>query len=638
MLAWLLLVVLTAFAAFAALGVALRGRPEGRAETLILWTAILYALVCAPVLALGYINQLYPALLAISSFVLSAGAFVVSARGRSLHAHALEIRDAALAIGRLPQEALRLALRERSFVTLGLACALLVIPITAWLTYLAPSESWDGFFYHEPSVGYAIQNHGFRLVNLPSHMVVQGINSYPHLCHAFALWFVIFTDKTFIEIGNTLAAPGLMLATYVIAKRYCRDPVPLFGWSSAVLLVPAMLTQTRTSMIDVQVTFFILAAVHYATRPVLRLRDAVAATLCMVLIAGSKSSALSILPPLVVVTYGRVLLGHGRTRLGPALGLTACGGAVIAGTAALTFLRNWVVYHNPMWPIAYTIPSLHVDWPGLVTLADITYDKPLSELIKVKYHHPTGGIGDIIARDYGYGVPWVVVPLAAASLLVAVITAARRRLTGDPDARTENALLVGALGVAFIMGSPSLNIARFNAHIVAIAMIGVAWLGGSLRRGKRFHEGAVMGTLLLTMIPMFWTDWFFGLDFKGIAALLRLPARERATMNAQSFQMPRTTAQARERDLGPGDLVVYTQEMAFPGVLWNHTMSNRVEYLEFRSAATFLAEVDRLHPRWVVVGGASPGRAALETRSAEWQFVGTALQQDKLVAFRRVRN
>ena len=107
-------------------------------------------------------------------------------------------------------------------------------------------------------------------------------------------------------------------------------------------------------------------------------------------------------------------------------------------------------------------------------------------------------------------------------------------------------------------------------------------------------------------------------------------------MNAQSFQMPRTTAQARERDLGPGDLVVYTQEMAFPGVLWNNTMSNSVEYLEFRTAAPFLAEVDRLHPKWVVVGGASPGRAALETRSAEWQLVGTALQQDKLVAFRRI--
>jgi hypothetical protein len=288
-----------------------------------------------------------------------------------------------------------------------------------------------------------------------------------------------------------------------------------------------------------------------------------------------------------------------------------------------------------MWPISYAKPALHIQWPGLVTLAGITYDKPLGELLRIKYNHPAGGVGDIIARDYGYGVPWVVVPLAAAALVAAVVAAIRRRAAGDPDARTENLLLVAGLGAAFFAGSPSLNIARFNAHLVALAMVAVAWLAGRRRDAARFHEGAVVGALLLTLVPMVWTDWFFGLSRSDITALRHASAAERATMNTQAFQMPRDVARARERDLGPGDLVVYTQETSFLGALWNHAMSNRVAYVEYRSPAAFLAEIDRLDPRWVVVGDKSPARVALEGRSGAWELVGAAVQQDRTVAYRR---
>src|SRR5437773_419477 len=102
---------------------------------------------------------------------------------------------AAEALLGLPRDAFQLAFRARSFALLGLACATMAILVSAWLTYLAPSESWDGFFYHEPIIGLALQNHGFRMVTLPPSMVVQPINGYPRLCEAFALWFVVFTDK-----------------------------------------------------------------------------------------------------------------------------------------------------------------------------------------------------------------------------------------------------------------------------------------------------------------------------------------------------------------------------------------------------------------------------------------------------------
>lgn len=233
---------------------------------------------------------------------------------------------------------------------LGLAGAALLVVVSALLTALAPSESWDGFFYHEPIVGFALQNQGFRMVSLPPSVVVQGVNGYPRLCAAFALWFVVFTDKT-------------------------------------------------------------------------------------------------------------------------------------------------------------------------------------------------------------------------------------------------------------------------------------------LTRGR--DEGAVATTLILTIVPMIWTGWFFGTDFKGISTLLRSTARERAILNVADFQMPRETARAREGELGPGELVVFTQETAFPGVLRNHRMSNRVEYLELAGAPLFLAEIEGRHPKCMVVGAKSPAHAVLAAQPAAWQYVGVACKQDQTVAFRR---
>jgi len=44
-------------------------------------------------------------------------------------------------------------------------------------------------------------NHGFGLVELPNTLLAQTINGYPKLGEAFSLWFVLFTDKTWIELG-----------------------------------------------------------------------------------------------------------------------------------------------------------------------------------------------------------------------------------------------------------------------------------------------------------------------------------------------------------------------------------------------------------------------------------------------------
>lgn len=633
----LLLCVLLAFAAFAALGVALRAEPEGRAELGLLASTVFFALIIVPVFALGYTNRLTPGALAPSSFVVSALTFAASARGRAPRAFAREIGRAGLSLARLPWDAHLLAWRAQSSVVIGLfACAFAVVA-SAWITYLAPSESWDSFFYHEPMIGFALQNHGFQMVDLPRSLVVQATNGYPRGAEAFALFFVAFTGKTFVEIGNTLAAPALALGVFLLARRHAPDPVPCMGWAAVVLLMPATTSQLRTSMIDIVVGAFLLAALHFATRPEPRMRDAVITAGCLALVLASKSAALLWAPPMALVAGVNLLGRHAKARPRATALVLAASLVSLTGAAALTFGRNWLSFGNPLWPVDYDVARFGIHFRGVGTLAQLSLGPPLATIARIKYHHPAGGAADIIARDYGYAVPWVVVPLASVAGLVAAVTAVRARLSKKPDVGAERVLVLVVLGAVFLRITPNLNIARFNIHIVALAVACIAWLAGRASKSARLHEAAVASALVLSLVPWAWYAWFFGLEPmpKRLSALVHMSSAERASAYSGGYHLPPDVARQRERELGPGSLVVFTDDSAFLGVYWNEAMSNHLKYLRWDGRDTFLARLAELHPTWVVIGAKSQARAAIESRNGEWELVGGGVRQDNTVVFRR---
>ncbi len=282
---WLVLTGLTALAALDALGIAVRARPAGRAELGVIASAVFFAFLSLPVLALGYAGWLTPLRLGGVSLTVFAAAFALLARRAGVRALLVESRRAAAGLARMPLDALREAARARSVVLLGLLGAGGVVLAALVLTVFVPNGAWDGFLYHEPIIGFAIQNHGFAVVPLQLHQTAQAINGYPHLCESVGIWFVIFTDKTLIELPNTLAAPAMMLAAYVLVRRF-GDRVTSMGWACVLLLVPQAWTQLCQTYIDVEVAFFALAALAFVTRPAYRLRDAVLATLALVLFAG----------------------------------------------------------------------------------------------------------------------------------------------------------------------------------------------------------------------------------------------------------------------------------------------------------------------------------------------------------------
>jgi len=633
LLGWLIFAVLTALASLSALSVARLSEPEGRAETLLVALLLLWAALGLPVLALGYAGLLYRLPVAVLSAALSVAGLAVCARASSVRGVRIGLRDSLLSVPRLVADAFGCCFEARSFALLGSVSALGVLAFTLFLTWLAPAdESWDGLYYHQPIVGFALQQHGFGLVELPSTLLAQTINGYPKFGEAFSLWFVLFTDKTLIEIGSVLAAPGMMLAVYLILRRYTADRASCIGWACVLLLLPALSSQLRTTMIDIELWFFALSAAYFATRPVFRARDAALALLGCALVVGTKSTGLVLAPPLLVVVLLRTLRHVPRSRWLPAV---LPGFALVVSIGALTFARNWHAFHNPFWPISYQSRTLGWDFHGLATLSQVSPDPSFGELVSREFDHPAGGVHDIIVRSYGYAVPWVVLPLGALGLLYCVGVAARGRLRRTPDALAESLLLLAAvLGLPFLL-TPSLANARYNVQVVVLAIVLLVW-ASERASAERLREGALASSTVLSLMAMIWSGYLWGLNlhWQDIGTLLSHSKNERASLNFSKFQMPAEVARLREAELGPGEVAAFTRELTFIGVLWNDTFSNRVSYLASNTGQSLLTELEQLHARWVAVGGTSAARKTLE-HSGAYELVGVAAQTDNAVIFRR---
>jgi Dolichyl-phosphate-mannose-protein mannosyltransferase len=630
---WLLLLGLTACAGVAALALAVRLEPERRTHIVLLALLFFWGLTAGPVFALGHLNLLWRSSVASLSLALSAGVCVACARGTRPKAFFGSLGRKLFDCVRLGPEALKLCWNQRSLAFIGVLSAFGVCAFTVWLSYILPAdESWDGLYYHQPILGFALQNHGFRLQALPRTLLAQTINGYPKFGESLALWFVLFTDKTWIEVGGSLAALGLLLVTFALARRYCADRAACLGWGAVLVLLPAICSQLRTTMVDIPLWFFMLTAVYFTTKPDFRLRDGVVGLLAAAFVLGTKSTGLVLVPLLVLVACIRSWRVGSRAR---ALAALVPNLLLLVLVAWLTFGRNWLFFQNPFWPVSYRNALLHFEFPGLASLAQVAPDLPLPALARRLYAHPIGGVRDIILRGYGYGVPWVVLPLGGVSFVYCLIVVVRGVVRRERDAIAENLLLVVSVCAAPLFLSPSLSNARYNVSGVVAALLCSAWFGGASAR-QRLQEGALGGAIVLSLAALVWSDYLWGLNLKlrDLGVLVLHSKKERASMNFSTFQMPASVAKQREAELGPGDLAVFTAELTFIGVLWNDAMSSRVEYLPFTTSGRFSDALAQRKPRWVAVGATGPARKVLD-QNPDYEFLGVAAQADKSVVFRR---
>jgi hypothetical protein len=624
---------LSTFAALAAVALAVRMRCDGRAETALSTIVLWNALILLPLTWLGWTDHLTRFSSGMLVGSTSLGVFTLSFVKKGTKAHLADIRRAAWGILRLPIDAARRGWREDAFVAFGVIFAIGTMFWTTWLSYLAPNTSWDGIWYHDTIVGWSIQNHGFATVTMP--FTLENVNGVPRLCETMSLWFVFFTDRRLIEAPNSvIAAPMLMLSFYCIAKRHARTVTNAMGWAAALYLMPASLLQMRSTYVDVYVAAFFLAGLHYSTRPEMRLRDGVMAGLCLGMLGASKALGLPWMFIIGAIALPRLIWNNAWAR--PFSTVATAIGSLLGAVAiaAPIYLRNWKVNHNPLWPVMVDLPKFGIHWPGNF---DPIIDRPLKQMLTDMLTVPVPGhdFHDPRVWGYGLGFPFFVLPWAMLMFPVVVVCVVRSRFQKEFDRMAWNLLLVVLPIAATWPLAPQKWFARYNLQIVA----GLAFIANwtSTRTWiRRASEGLAAVTIGTSLIMLYWADPGWSVDISTAFALAKLTPLERAAFPATGYVFDSNVAAARESEIGPGDIVAFTDINAFPSLLWNERFSNSVVYIQSGGGDSFLSRADTTNAKWVLATTGTPEFQALKSHPGRWAEVGYMCKQQEWIAFRRV--
>lgn len=620
-------VCLSTLALLAGLSIARRIGYASRAERLLAGSMLATALMLAVVHTTGFLDVLTRAVVGAAALVVFSAALAASSlRAPAGHLHDC-VRDLALPFV-LPAEALVLTARARSFAFLGVAGSIVLLAYTGWISYLAPSDGWDGIVYHESMVGYAIQNHGYALASTPANLV--HINTFPRNCEMTNLWFVLFWDRRLIDIVNNAYSVPLALAVFCLCRRYS-STIDALGWTSCFILVPGYSLQLHSNYIDIHAASFYFAGLHFGTRLALRLRDALVASLCYGLLLGAKSFALAWTPVLCFVTILLLCVRHFRTRPRAVVGALVAGLALLLAFGAPIYVRNWAVYHNPVYPYIYDAQTHKLSSPAI---GATEFNKPLLGTITDMLAPPKPGYDYVDTRQFGYGLalPFFTAPLGLLALAVCLVrwlADISHRITktgGDPLIQNLVLTLFAPLTTYFY--TPAFWLARYNYPLIGGVFILVAWFLG---KAKRFADGTIALNVVTGMMWLYWADPAWLVTFAEAKRLAHLTPAERATQTTIGWSLSRPTAEAREH-LRRGEVVAYTDDIEFPAVLWNERFSNRVVYVPMTSDEGVLRELDAIGAKWFVTSRLAP----FFDRQTSWRRVGPVSGRP-LYAYERIQ-
>jgi hypothetical protein len=637
----LVLTFLSLLAWIAAVAVAGRARMAGRIELLLTSCLIWVALIDLPAYGLGWANLLYPRVLAAVSLVVSTVALCLCGLGRGSRAHFRKVLGDVRSLAKLPFEALVELTRLRGFALIGIILSTAAVLWTARLSYLGPPGGWDDLWYQNTAVGFVIQNHGFQLAHVPQSLA--DVNVCPRICETLNLWFAMFGGRRFLALPNGVMAIPLMSAVYLLIRRYTADREYGAACASAILLMPGVMLQLRSTNLDLSIMALTATALHFSTRPHLRLRDAWLAAGALGLLLGATFAAVAMVPVMALVLGIRLLARHGRSRPG-ATALTALGGAaVLLAIGAPDYLRNWHYYHSVFGPhqpeaaqrLASAIEVVKGPHRVLLRLLDEMLSPPV----------PGKEWPDIQQHGYGLGLPALVLPLGLLAT-VAVMFAAIASLARPPwRDRTLNVVYtaIPMLATAPFLptlatapSSPILTYTRYSAHLVIAFLLLTTWVVGG-PSWERLRQG-IGATLITTAVVLLWwasPRWCMPLeraiDLFGTAVLERGGVRL-----AEMLPEPKAV-QARETELLPGDIVVFTDSYATPALDWNERYTNRIVWVPSALGPEgVLARAAELGAKWITVTTGSPEYHLLRNRTDAWQEVGhLSTASPAHLAFRR---
>jgi hypothetical protein len=618
--------LLVAIAAVSASSLARWARVESGAEHLLATMLGGAALLLLGIHGLGVAGALWPTTLFAAVAVLAVVIVALTRDGETL---AGRWPSSARALGQSVARVVPLARELREAGPLVVMAAAVLVAAIAWatlLTYLCPSDSWDGVWYHDLMVGYAIQQHGYAPIELPSLGIAplfQQANGYPRNSEMLSLFFAIYTGRTWLELPSVIAAIPLALTTYLFVLRVSPSSrVAALVWAAAIVVLPGVRLQMRSTYVDNAFAAFNLAAFYFASDPKLCRRRAVVAALCFGLALGTKGMALLSVPPLALLAVLVLVVRSGRRELGKTLGAIAFAGLLVVAVGGVSYLMSYLRYDNPFWPVTVKVGGLN--FPGAVSTGTVMVSEK-GDVIANLFAVPVPGRDYVDTRASGYGIATgvLLLPLAALGALttlwrsgLALVAKAReRRALTDEERGTLLLAAVGAIAAFTLWKSPALWGARYNLHGIAMLMVFAAAAGALTPKAELSRVGAAAAVLVANVLMWFWAEPGWGVKWGEAVARLRSTALER---EAESPLFVKRTVLARDSELGRGDLVVWSGNLDFASALHNHSYSNRLKYVG--QAPVDHAEAEGA--RWLALPAASGEAALARSRGDRWQSVG----------------
>lgn len=607
--------ILAAVVFGASLSVASRLYRESRSERALAAMVLSIATIHGVVHGLGWLNVLTPGAVAGGVVGISAGMILLALvpKGRE------EVGLRAVEVLRLPYDALLEAYRAKSASFIALLWTYGILLWSLLLAYLAPSGSWDGLWYHEPMVGFALQNHGFAEVDVPTHLL--WVNGYPRLSENLMLFCSAFGDRALIDAVPHAMALTILVAFFVLARRFTQVRTDAIGLACVLITVPGVVLQLRSTYVDLSVLATFLAALHFASRSPFARRDVWLAALAIGLVGSTKSNGLAYVA--MIGLYGLVSVGRAVRSQGRGILVHAAPAFLLALALFLpTFVRNYVLHDNPIWPLRYHSERLGLDFAGPHDIQNMQmgFGGVMHELFGVP--SPGADFADTRHHAFGFGITYVGIPLlliALGSVFRAFVERRRTANGGSPGT------LLILFGIAFFtfLSSPAFYWARYSLPFPAMALVVLAAFFSGRPRGLS-GEGVIFAMFLINGVTLVWAEPRWDVPFLTAIELADTPASERAYAETSPLFFSPNARRWRDAHIGSGDVAAFDGITAFIGNGWDEGFHNRLIYVPFEGRDRYLDALDEAHVDWVMVQRDRSEDRALAS-DERWSFQETVI-------------
>ncbi len=569
---------------------------------------------------LGMIGRLFFGELFIVNFILSIILILVSRPGRKDWLEPFRF------IGRSFRALGGFCRRPEFLIFLLLDVILLLLLIAKGIIY--PPYSWDGVHYHLGQVGLMIQDGGLGFINS------YPLESYPRNIELTSLWHTIFTRHQMmmncIQIPYILLA---MLACYgILRKAGCLRHSSAFA-AMIFPTLPIVFQQATTGYIDIAIAACILCAINFllVSRP--RIGDVILAGLSLGLLIGGKGSGVSQAVGLVFVWMIVKSVGISkRDGFKRFLLLLAVLIAASLLNGIYMYVRNWILFGNPVHPYDITIAGLHLfdgtrplgylHGKGLLReFHDVLASKSWLGKMFYTWSDPRPGI-TYDGRQGGFGPTFFVMflPLMTASFLAALLQRNRRFIF---------ALVMVTIPLLAIHNLSWWS--RYIIHFSAAGMLGFAYIDGILRLSdvRRLLRYTV---LILAIASCF---LFFHEKHPGLKGLKHYLDKGPAYWHASQFSVEGLRMKLYRKIYPyerPGTTIMVDHSLttywedATGGefmCLWNLEFSNRVVYAGVDNRTEWFNMLEGSGADFVFVGNGKPSYQWVNSSPDRFEEIAT---------------